>query len=260
MANGQSFIGKHEPLINKTLFDRCREIAEGRAGVRVPARIPVDRIFRRMITCRGCNRNLTGETQKGHVYYRCHSQICQRICIREDRILVVLASEMAKLPEINELQIAFQQMTEIDNPSQLSRIRDDRAACQMSLGALAKRKQKLVDAFLDEMIDKTTYEQRLATLNGEVLALTTREQELVAGLDHCKQDETQKFELLKSLKNMTDSTDQVENGANTAKIREIVKQATSNLVVDEKTIAVQWIPAIQVLIGSPSPYMVRQHD
>ena len=259
-VNGQSFIGKHEPLITKALFDRCREIAEGRAGVRVPARIPVDRIFRRMITCRGCNRNLTGETQKGHIYYRCHSQICQRICIREDRILVVLASEMAKLPAINELQIAFQQMTEIDNPSQLSRVRDDRAACQMSLGTLAQRKQKLVDAFLDEMIDKTTYEQRLAMLNGEVLALTNREQELDAGIDRCKQDETQKFELLKSLKNIADSANISENSLNSAKIREIVKQATSNLVVDEKTIAVQWIPAIQVLIGSPSPYMVRQHD
>jgi hypothetical protein len=93
-----------------------------------------------------------------------------------------------------------------------------------------------------------------------VLALTTRERELAAGIDHCKQDETQKFELLKSLKNIVYSTNNPENSLNSAKIREIVKQATSNLVVDEKTIAVQWIPAIQVLIGSPSPYMVRQLD
>jgi site-specific DNA recombinase len=259
-VKGQTYIGKHEPLISKALFDKCRDIAEGRATSYPPARITHDRIFRRMIACSVCSRNLTGETQKGHVYYRCHSQNCHGVSLREDHILTFVGKQLARLPEIEDFMLTFRQATEGDRSSQLVQIDNDRAACQMNMGIVANRKRKLVDAFLDELIDKAVYEERLASLNGEELSLLERDQELAQGSASYQKIQEQKFELLKALKNIAQSGNMSKNALNPAKIREIIKQASSNLVAHEKTIAVQWIPAIQVLLDAPSPYVVHQSD
>lgn len=259
-VKGQTYIGKHVPLISKELFDKCRDIAEGRATSYPPARIAHDRIFRRMIACSVCRRNLTGETQKGHVYYRCHSQNCQGVSLREDRILTFIGRQLSRLPDIEDFMLTFHQAAEGDRPNQLIQIDNDRAACQMSMGIVANRKRKLVDAYLDEMIDKAVYEERLAGLNGEELSLREREQQLAQGIAGYQKSQEQKFELLKALRNITQSGNMPKNALKPAKIREIIKQASSNLVAHEKTIAVQWIPAIQVLIDAPSPYVVHQPD
>jgi hypothetical protein len=62
------------------------------------------------------------------------------------------------------------------------------------------------------------------------------------------------------LKNIARLEKSPENSQKTAEVREIIKRATSNLVAYEKTIAVQWIPAVQALLETPSPYLVHQPD
>lgn len=259
-VNGHTYIGKHEPLISKALFDRCRDIAEGRTQWRTPARIQTDRIFRRMIKCSGCNRNLTGETQKGHNYYRCHSQSCSRVCVREDRILEAISQQLTRLPEIDEFAVAYDEMRSANNIHHTERVEAERAACQMTRGNLQTRKRKLVDAFVDGLIEQSIYEERLVSLNDEMLALAERESDLAKSITEHQRAQDQKFELLKALKNMAHLEKTSENASKPAEIREIIKRATSNLVAHEKTIALQWIPAVQALLETPSPYMVRQPD
>ena len=76
-VRGETFIGKHEPVISKRLFDECRAVAEGRTFVRQPADARSEFLFRRLAHCASCGRALYGERQKGRVYYRCHSGTCK---------------------------------------------------------------------------------------------------------------------------------------------------------------------------------------
>src|SRR3546814_13042510 len=39
-----------------------------------------------MVRCQPCGRSLTGERQKGHIYYRCHTPGCPPTSVREEAI------------------------------------------------------------------------------------------------------------------------------------------------------------------------------
>ena len=63
------------------LFDRVQAILTGKTVTRV---FKHDFIYRRRITCIICTHHLIGETQKGHVYYRCHGDACGGTVLREE--------------------------------------------------------------------------------------------------------------------------------------------------------------------------------
>ena len=69
-VKGQSFVGRHDPLISSSLFQIVQDKLDGK---KVCAKIKHSYQFRKMIHC-NCGRVLTGETQKKRVYYRCHNR------------------------------------------------------------------------------------------------------------------------------------------------------------------------------------------
>ena len=80
---GETFLGVHEPLITKQLFDHVRRVLTGRT----PSRTLIHAFtFRRTLRCRECGYSLIGELQKGHAYYRCHTRTCPTTGIREERV------------------------------------------------------------------------------------------------------------------------------------------------------------------------------
>ena len=78
---GESFIGRHQPLIPRDMFDRVQGILTGKVNTRS---IQHDFLFRRRLTCKACRKTLIGETQKGHIYYRCQNSFCATTAIREE--------------------------------------------------------------------------------------------------------------------------------------------------------------------------------
>src|SRR5712691_1441193 len=73
LRTGETFPGIHPPLIPKSLFDRVQRILTERTQTCSDTH---DFLFRRLLTCKLCGYSLSGELQKGHVYYRCHTQTC----------------------------------------------------------------------------------------------------------------------------------------------------------------------------------------
>ena len=70
------YTGKHEPIINKELFDKVQSIKSGR---NTPSKSKHNFVFRRMIKCSGCNGTITGEVQKEITYYHCnHYKNCPK--------------------------------------------------------------------------------------------------------------------------------------------------------------------------------------
>ena len=70
-VQGNHFQGKHEPLISQTTFKKTQSIIKGRANTK---KFKHEFMYRKRIRCSNCKYNITGEIQKGHTYYRCHTQ------------------------------------------------------------------------------------------------------------------------------------------------------------------------------------------
>jgi site-specific DNA recombinase len=189
-ATGELFDGNHEPLVSPILFKRVESILRGRQYPRVQ----IHRYrFRRLIKCAGCRRSLTGEVQKGHIYYRCHSASCRGVSVREDDVEDLIVRELALLRlddgDIGEIrEILGRQMQQLD--AELG-IRTD--AIKRDLAQIHERLERLADAMLDGSIDREMYDGRRE-------ALLTRRIELRQALEKdpnstSAEDVAKRFEL-----------------------------------------------------------------
>lgn len=78
---GKIYVGKHQPLVSRELFDRVQRILTLR---RPNKRTKHTFRYSRRLRCSACNRCLVGEKQKSYIYYRCGK--CRGVCVREDRV------------------------------------------------------------------------------------------------------------------------------------------------------------------------------
>jgi site-specific DNA recombinase len=225
---GETFQGAHPALVSKALFDRVRAVLIGRTNQRVQSH---DFLFRRLLSCAGCGHALTGEVQKGHTYYRCHSPTCTATCIREEAIDDEVHRTLRPL-ELSPEEITYaekklaQLSTQATDDSQ-----NRRQALTLNLRALEDRLNRLTDAYVDRLIDKPLFESRKP-------ALLLERKELDDSLAQIDQDQTEGprrlgdfFELVKS------ASLQYEMGLPAEK-RDLLNQMTSNRTVTAKNVAI----------------------
>jgi site-specific DNA recombinase len=223
---GETFQGVHEPLVRQAIFDRVQLMMSGRVFAKPQKHDP---IFRRMIRCAECGYSLIGEIQKGHTYYRCHSKACRGTSVREEDVhegisaffdLLVLSEE-----EFGDLR----DLVDEGEATRAAGVEERRAEMKRLAAQCEGRLTRLTDAFLDESIDKETFEQRKAALMKERRAL----------LDAIETPEegSEQASLLKKL----ELGKMAQQGFETRfveEIRERVKSTTSNLVIRGKDLEI----------------------
>jgi site-specific DNA recombinase len=103
------FIGLHEPIVSKKLFDTVQSRFECKMSkVLQPSRLQKAFLFRRLLMCAHCQHRLIGERQKGHNYYRCHTRACPQKSIREEKVRVSVWSILRKLERVLSNENEFQ--------------------------------------------------------------------------------------------------------------------------------------------------------
>jgi DNA invertase Pin-like site-specific DNA recombinase len=158
---GAIFDGRHTPIVTKKLFDKVQAVLAGRVYPRTEER---EFRFRRLIRCATCPRTLTGEIQRGHTYYRCHSSTCRRVSLNETTIDDVILSKLALLEfDVREMEdvrdvVAFL----IDSELRTEESRQQHI--ERDLAKIAERLDRLTDAMVDGLIDKETFNERKASL------------------------------------------------------------------------------------------------
>ena len=165
-ASGQSFLGAHEPLVPKALFQRVQDILQGKTNTRTNRH---DFLFRRRLGCKGCGYTLIGETHKNFVYYRCQTRDCRTTAIREEAVDKSFLETFLglRLPP-GEQRYCWQeaQRLKADNVRQQEQAV---ASCQLQLKQIEERINRLTDAYIDRLIDKDMFEQRKTALLSERL-------------------------------------------------------------------------------------------
>lgn len=159
--SGEVFQGVHEPLIEARLFERIQAIIDGRLTVKMCKH---DFIYRRLLTCGSCHRQLIGELQKGRVYYRCQTPSCSTTSVREDKVKVAFRQLVRAFPvrvaDYQELlpYIEAEAKTEAQRQGELL------TSLKLRIASLEDRDRRLTDAYLDQAIDRDTYNVRKADL------------------------------------------------------------------------------------------------
>jgi DNA invertase Pin-like site-specific DNA recombinase len=239
---GETYAGCHEPLIKASLFDRVQDIKSGKCGKKTTRHMHT---YRGLFKCAHCAFAMIPERQKGRVYYRCHTPDCPTKGIREDAI------ETAAMAFFNRNQVARRKFTELETVLELwceNRREKQRETetVRMQLGQLDARKEKLTDALIDGLIDKDAYQSRTEKLLFEQRRLQEKLQDPVD--PDAEKERLRKFlEQVKSLTPLYDSAKPHEK-------RNIVRWATSNRSVAEKSITFEpsnWLEAAQFVLAAP---------
>lgn len=169
---GETYEGVHEPLIATKLFRAVQDIIDGKSNTKTRR---FDFTYRRMLRCGCCGFALTGELQKGHTYYRCHTRNCETTTIREDLVTSRLNEKLCSVQfserEIAEMLPEFERLDASWSEQRALVLNSTR----LRIDALEERDQRLMDAYLDQAVDRVAYNTRRAAL---LLELSEAREEL----------------------------------------------------------------------------------
>jgi site-specific DNA recombinase len=253
----QVFQGNHEPLITKQTFDRAQDILSGRFHTRTNVH---DFLFRRLIMCAGCGRRLIGEIQRGHVYYRCQTKECPTTSIRQELAHTAIGEKLEALE--------FTQAEKDYLVSATKELKDrwivDREQVLKNLSVrkeqLTERLNRLTDAFLDGTIDTNLFEERKA-------AILFERQAIQGNMDSITRNERSIPELLESFLERAGSAYSLYQTPFVEKKRRMLKIATSNISLREKTIDLAFTAPFNEIAkrekavdGGPSSEIARTWD
>ena len=168
---GQAFAGVHEPIISRELFDRTQERLVGKGNRK---KVKHSFLFRRLFRCERCGLHYIGEQRKGIVYYRCHAPSCGGKCIRESKLEQVILREFKKLEYTQEEKDYFRRWIMKRRKDWSGPQQQMTQTLRLQLKRLDERMSKLTDAYLDQLIDRETFDERKTTLVQERCTMRDR--------------------------------------------------------------------------------------
>ncbi len=228
MKTGETFEGKHEPIVFKSTFDRVQAIMRGKT---VSRQVKHDFTFRRIVRCGTCGRHLVGERQKGrYVYYRCQVPDCRGTIVREKDLdhavqtaLSLLRSDPA---EQRWIEAKVTNLTKQDAEG-LERLK---ASIQLRLAKSDVRLSRLTDAYLDRDIDREIFEHRKSVVLEERANLRDEFSRLSA-------NDLSVHRALRNLELGNTALSGYKSGI-PAEQREIIESVTSNFTLHGKNIVI----------------------
>jgi len=238
----QTFLGAHEPLISRKLFDQVQDILEGRTPRRGSNRREF--LFSRLIRCTTCGRSLIAEVKKGHTYYRCHTRECPTTAFREE----VIKGKMAEL--IGQLKLHSREFSSLDKYVEKKRLyaieeqQKQLAAINIRLVEAKARLDRLTDAYVDGHIDAKTFYRRKETLLAERLEYEGKISELQV-------DPASALKRLEEYVGLVKTAYLQYENENPSQKRKMVQMALSNRTASGKTLDITLKSELSSLPGRP---------
>ena len=161
---GEVHEGMHEPIIPKRLADQAQAVLKKRFRWSSFVQPVKPKAFLGLLRCSTCGGAITAEIQKGHNYYRCTKKsnaalrlVCKQPYIREED----LDKEISDLLKPYSLRADWAD-------EMLIRVNEEKKQNTQSARLMAEQKraeieninlrlQKLLDSFLDGIIDREAY-------------------------------------------------------------------------------------------------------
>ncbi len=165
---GEIFEGIHEPIISKKLFDKVQHVLKDRSKPQHAKEDKIPKAYTRLLRCGSCNMMVTSEIQKGHIYYRCTKKSKVKKCLEDYIREEALDIQLSDL--IQKVSLPFDwvsKMLEMLKNEKKDSIQSKEAFVQMKkleIESINCKLQRLLDAYLDQCIDKYSYRDKKADL------------------------------------------------------------------------------------------------
>ncbi len=237
----ETFKGGHQPIVSRRLFQQVQDVLSGRTQRKVQKH-PF--VFRRLLRCAVCGYTLIAEKQKGHIYYRCHTKGCPVTGIRhetvEDEIATIFARAQLSPEEVNEVRMLIPVVLAEQAESAEERIE----TAQLQLANLKVRMDRLVDAYIDQIIDKAVFEERKQRLTAEEITLEEN-------VENIRSVRTAKHERIEKILELAGSLYVAFISADDEQKRNLLNQATSNRLVGPKKLEITLYSPFQEMAKRP---------
>lgn len=225
-VKGKMFKGIHEPIIEKRVFNKVQDVLSGRIQHKG---VIHDFTFRKRIKCKECNYMITAEKQKGIIYYRCPTKECITKSKREDYIVRSIRQKLNYLlfneEELHKLEEIIQELDMFNNRN----TNVLKKQINLQIGTLKKKEDKLLEAYLENVIENESFQRKRNSLVEEIHNLEQKKQQI----DNPKQTAKAKienfFELIKTLIKPYDL-------ANKSQKRIYLDLVTSNFTISGKNL------------------------
>ncbi len=188
--HGQSKIGKHDPIIDKQLFDTCQYVLAKHRNFLVRKRTH-DYLLRGFIFCNECGQRYTADSHKINSkarkdvihYYHCPKRGrngCTAPYVEMDKL------EQQVFNEIGSMQFSQEFIDKVVEKTRLVVEENRRTAGAVKQGiynqkhALEIKRNKLEDNLLDGVIERSTYKRKHAEIEDKIMNLDNSIQELEA--------------------------------------------------------------------------------
>lgn len=218
--------GKHDKIIDPRIFKQVQMRIEGRQSSKI---LIHSHLFRKKIRCELCNYVMSGEKQKGHVYYRCATKECLTKSIREDLVEHYVRNVLKMISLSNN---EYELLKEINLESKDDWLHTQEKISQsnkLQIHQLEIKEQKLVDMYLEDAIDKEKYQAKRETILIKLQETKSRQSQLSESKDGFFQNIEKFLELCKNPLNTYDSGIQEEK-------QELIEIITSNLTVNRRKV------------------------
>ncbi|MEO6536543.1 MAG: recombinase family protein [Candidatus Paceibacterota bacterium] len=235
-ANGNEYLGNHEPLVSTQLFEKCKEVSDKKARRTRPKTLSFT--LSGFMTCANCGCAITAELKKNkYIYYHCTNG--KGIC--DQRSFNANETELHKqiTLDLKKLKIS-PRMIDIVYKAKLEELEHSKGTgdhaledAQKALKLLATRKSRLVDTYTEGDIDTDLYRAKLREIDNENVRLTKR----IADLEKEVSDPLATIELIYSKFKEGISLSERYKAVEPSERRIILSEALSNSTLLNRNIA-----------------------
>jgi DNA invertase Pin-like site-specific DNA recombinase len=225
----ETFIGNHEPIVSKALFDKVQDVLAGKVK-KGPGKHQF--LYSRLFKCHACNYSPVAEKHKGHVYYRCHSQKCKGTSVRQENIDDAIRGTFADLNFAkSEEQMIDEVLAELKTEYDF-KSKDALKRLKLLESALSDRLDKLTDKYVDGDIDQAVFLRRKNSCLKDLKDVEDK-------IFHCEENQKVTFQnMLKKLELSKSLYSGFVQGNDPEK-RNMVRMYTSNRLIDVKNVLLE---------------------
>lgn len=224
----KTFTGIHEAIIPSYLFFEVQKILDDKTNGKT---LKHEYLFNKLIKCEKCDRFITGEKQKGHVYYRCHTKGCVAKAYREDGVNLAIMSVIEYIKFYPEEIEKLNMMIEKSKKDWINTKAKLEESIKLQVKKATKKIERLTDILVENLISQEEFNSKKEKLLIERKGLESKLTVVEKEKEMIFVDSQKILDHIADLQKFYESKDDIWK-------KRTVKNISSNLSIDGKNLCI----------------------
>jgi site-specific DNA recombinase len=240
-TTGEYHVGKHTPIIQKELFDRVQKVLQSKTTYHNPSASLVEAfLFRKLLICKRCSKNLIGERQKVYFYYRCHTITCPQKTIRTEIVEQAFCKMLENLRYGKNETTRFEARMKERFRQLGKRVLEERMKLRSKLEHVQSSLLHLADNLIKGTIDERLFVQMKNKLVDEEIVIQHN-------LDSVAKTERESLQKMQDAFRFAQTASIEYEQADYLQKRNIIKVITQEILVEQKSVIITLHPSFDIV-------------